>query len=85
MAKTLAVRFKENLLNKEDVVFQAHANVAAGLNVLITAATGVSEAGGAGTATKLNAVVLEAVLSGAEGRARIVGSDNEAKAIGSLL
>ena len=83
--KSLAVRFAEGLLCGSDVVFSAHANLSAGDNILIVAATGVSEAGGSGSATKLNAVVLEDVVSGVEGRARIVGSNNMAQAIGSLL
>ncbi len=87
MSKTLAVRFKESLLGGEKViVFQAHAALSAGDNVLITTATGISLAGGATTTAAINAVVLEAVTgAGVEGRAMLVGSDNAAQAVGSLL
>lgn len=83
--KSFLDRFKQSVLVDEEVVFVAHAGLSKGDNILIVAATGVSEAGGAGSATKLNAVVLEDVLVGAEGSAKIVASDEQAQAIGSLM
>ncbi len=85
MGKTIAIRFKESLLANDDVAFQAHGALSAGDTVLIVVATGVSEAAGAGTTAKLNAVVISDVASGAIGHARIMPNATAATAVGSLL
>ena len=84
--KSLAERCKESIIaGDQESVFKAHAGLSAGDDILLVVATGISEASGVGTATKLNAVVLEDVAINAEGRCRIAASLVAAQAIGSLL
>ncbi len=86
MSKTLAERFKQSIIaGDSQLPVQAHAALSAGDAVLVVVATGVTEADGAGTSTKVNAVVMEDIASGSEGRVMLAASTTEAQAIGSLL